>query len=41
MMFYERVQFGGQPLEEAEVDCGLVAPEGEEGAEDMTEAADE
>ena len=38
---YERVQFGGQPLEEAEVDCGLVVPEGEEGAEDLTEAADE
>ncbi|MGI9641275.1 MAG: c-type cytochrome, partial [Acidimicrobiia bacterium] len=35
---YERVQFGGQPLEEAEVDCGLVVPEGEEG-EEMTEAS--
>jgi mono/diheme cytochrome c family protein len=26
---YERVQFGGQPLEEAEADCGLVEGEGE------------
>jgi mono/diheme cytochrome c family protein len=26
---YERVQFGGQPLEEAETDCGLVEGEGE------------
>jgi mono/diheme cytochrome c family protein len=26
---YERVQFGGQPLEEAELDCGVVAPEGD------------
>jgi len=25
---YERVQFGGQPFEEAEVDCGLVQAEG-------------
>jgi mono/diheme cytochrome c family protein len=32
---YERVQFGGQPLEEAEIDCGLVVSEGEE----TTEAA--
>lgn len=24
---YERVQFGGQPLEEAEIDCGLVEAE--------------
>ena len=35
---YERVQFGGQPLEDAEVDCGLVVPEGEE-VEEMTEAS--
>ena len=27
---YERVAFGGQPLEEAQIDCGLVVPEGEE-----------
>ncbi len=26
---YERVAFGGQPVEEAEVDCGLVTPDGE------------
>jgi|GEM_PF-374102 len=38
---YERVQFGGQPIEEAEVDCGLVVPEGEEGADETTEAAGE
>ena len=24
---YERVQFGGQPLEEAEIDCGVVVPD--------------
>jgi mono/diheme cytochrome c family protein len=30
---YERVQFGGQPLEEAEVDCGLVEGEGGETVE--------
>ena len=42
---YERVQFGGQPLEEAEVDCGLVEGEGGEGeggegdSDEMTEAA--
>ena len=37
---YERVQFGGQMLEEAEVDCGLVEGEGTEGGTDeMTEAA--
>jgi mono/diheme cytochrome c family protein len=34
---YERVQFGGQALEEAEVDCGLVAPADAEDA--STEAA--
>lgn len=28
---FERVRFGGQAPEEALVDCGLVAPEGEEG----------
>lgn len=41
---YERVAFGGQPLEEAQLDCGLVVPEGEEGAEttdEMTEASAE
>ena len=39
---YERVAFGGQPLDEAQLDCGLVVPEGEEGAEptdEMTEAS--
>ena len=40
---YERVQFGGQVLEEAELDCGLVEGEGGEGTEggtdEMTEAA--
>jgi mono/diheme cytochrome c family protein len=30
---YERVQFGGQPLEEAEVECGLVEGEGGESVE--------
>ena len=30
---YERVEFSGQPLEDAEIDCGLVAPEGSESAE--------
>ena len=41
---YERVAFGGQPLDEAQIDCGLVVPEGEEGAEptdEMTEASAE
>ncbi len=33
---YERVQFGGEPLELAEIDCGLVVPEGGEGAEGAT-----
>ncbi|MGI9665594.1 MAG: c-type cytochrome [Acidimicrobiia bacterium] len=33
---YERVQFGGQPLEEAELDCGLVSPEE---AEELAEAS--
>lgn len=33
---YERVQFGGEPLEEAEIDCGLVLPEGEEDLEEAT-----
>jgi mono/diheme cytochrome c family protein len=35
---YERVQFGGQTLEEAEIDCGLVGGDGENG--DTVEAAD-
>lgn len=30
---YERVEFGGQPLEEAEIDCGLVTPEGSDSAQ--------
>jgi len=30
---YERVQFSGQPLEDAEIDCGLVTPEDSESAE--------
>lgn len=30
---YERVEFGGQPLEDAEIDCGLVTPEGSESAQ--------
>jgi mono/diheme cytochrome c family protein len=38
---FERVQFGGQSLEEAEVDCGLVVPEGEDGTDETTEAAGE
>ena len=43
VVMYERVQFGGQPLEEAQVDCGLAGEDGEgaEGSEDMTEAAPE
>ncbi len=40
---YERVAFGGQPLEEAELDCGLVVADGEApadgGSDDMTEAS--
>ena len=42
VVLYERVQFGGEPLEVAEVDCGLVVPEGEDGATtdgEMTEAS--
>jgi hypothetical protein len=37
---YERVAFGGQPLEEAEIDCGLVEGEGDgtEGGDEMVEA---
>ena len=37
---YERVQFGGQPLEEAEADCGLVEGEGDgsEDGDEMVEA---
>jgi hypothetical protein len=27
---YERVQFGGQTLEEAEIDCGLVGDDSDE-----------
>lgn len=27
VVLYERVQFGNEPLEQAEVDCGLVAPD--------------
>ena len=38
VVLYERVQFGGEPLEEAEIDCGLVVPEGETGVTDTTEA---
>jgi mono/diheme cytochrome c family protein len=34
---YERVQFGGQPLEEAEVDCGLIEGDGE--GEETVEAS--
>ena len=38
---YERVTFGGQPLEEAEIDCGLVEGEGDgtEGGDEMVEAS--
>ncbi|MBW2471711.1 MAG: cytochrome c [Deltaproteobacteria bacterium] len=35
---YERVQFGGQPLEEAELDCGLAEGEDGEMTEEMVEA---
>ena len=35
---YERVQFGGQALEDAEIDCGLGSAEGESG--ETVEAAD-
>ena len=37
---YERVQFGGQALEEAEVDCGLVGDDGDGEIGDTVEAAD-
>lgn len=33
VVLYERVQFGGQPLEEAQLDCGLMP---EEGTEEVT-----
>jgi len=38
---YERVAFGGQPLEEAEMDCGLVEGEGDgtDGGDEMVEAS--
>jgi mono/diheme cytochrome c family protein len=41
VVLYERVQFGGEPLEVAELDCGLVVPEGEVATTDgqMTEAS--
>ena len=42
VVLYERVQFGGEPLEVAEADCGLVVPEGEDGSMtdgETTEAA--
>lgn len=35
---YERVQFGGQVLEEAEIDCGLAGGD-EEGSDTAVEAA--
>jgi mono/diheme cytochrome c family protein len=37
VVLYERVQFGGQPLDEALTDCGFSEPDGEGGA--STEAA--
>ena len=41
VVLYERVQFGGEPVEEAQVDCGLVTAEGELIPEDqMVQASD-
>jgi hypothetical protein len=42
VVLYERVQFGGESLEVAEADCGLVVPDGEDGSMtdgETTEAA--
>ncbi len=41
VVLYERVAFGGEPVEEAQVDCGLVTAEGEIVPEDqMVQASD-
>jgi mono/diheme cytochrome c family protein len=41
VVLYERVAFGGEPVEEAQIDCGLVTAEGEIVPEDqMVQASD-
>jgi mono/diheme cytochrome c family protein len=41
VVLYERVQFGGEPVEEAQIDCGLVTEDGELIPEDqMVQASD-
>ena len=40
VVMYERITFGGQNPDDAALDCGLVAPEGEEPADDETAALD-
>lgn len=40
VVFYERVVFGGQDIEEAVFDCGFAEPEGAENGEDPGEETD-
>ncbi len=40
VVFYERVVFGGQDIEEAVIDCGFAEPEGEPGEDPIGDEAD-